>query len=296
MAAPPDRPGTVTETRHLVLVGMNYTPHRGTGDKNFWAALVPSLAQDLDRITVVSVRAGTIGREHTTIAGCEVETRYVHPALRRPARNTAPIGRAGAQRGGSHRRIVGLIEKQLVVRRIVSELSEVLRERPGQQVHVMDNFGPGNRLVARAAAKLGARCSVTAIAYERRGRRSYDRFLRLSYAGSGIRVIAMSRGLKHRLSDLGVSPGSVTRIPWGVTVESETRTDDRPARRTRLGLPRDRPLILWTEFIQQVREPDFRKAYELALTAIAQGIDATFVFAFKPETFRQEYAPRSRPT
>ena len=117
--ASPARPGTVTETRHLVLVGVNYTPHRGTGDKNFWAALVPALAQDLDRITVVSVRAGTDRPRTPTIAGCEVETRYVHPALRRPARNTASIGRAGAQRGGSHRRLVGLIEKQLVVRRIV---------------------------------------------------------------------------------------------------------------------------------------------------------------------------------
>ena len=285
----------MTDPRHLVLVGVNYTPHRGTGDKNFWAALVPALARDLDRITVVSVRSVTVSREHLTIAGCEVETRYINPALRRPARNAGSNGRPGTRQGGSHRRVVGLIEKQLVVRRIASELSDVLRERPGQQVHLMDNFGPGNRLLARAATRLGASFSVTAIAYERRGRRSYDRFLKLSYASSGIRVIALSRELERRLTDLGVGRGSVTRIPWGVTLEPGHQLGDRRARRIKLGLPPDRPLILWTGFIQQVREPDFRKAYELATRACGQGIDATFVFAFKPETFRQEYAALDQP-
>ena len=92
----------------------------------------------------------------------------------------------------------------------------------------MDNFGPGNRLLARAAAKLGARCSVTAIAYERRGRRSYDRFLRLSYAGSGIRVIAMSRGLERRLSDLGVGRWLSHPNPVGRDGGAPRhRTDDR---------------------------------------------------------------------
>jgi hypothetical protein len=177
----------------VVLVGLNYTPRRGTGDKNFWTSLIPALAADVDRISVVSVRSGATGREHATIDGCEIETRYVDSALLGPIGTTRFGGRAGTPRGGSHRRIQGLVEKQLVVRRIMAEVSDILRERPAQAVHLMDNFGPANRLIARAARRHGARTSVTATGYERRGRHFYDWFLRLSYAAPEIRVVALSR-------------------------------------------------------------------------------------------------------
>jgi glycosyltransferase involved in cell wall biosynthesis len=54
-------------------------------------------------------------------------------------------------------------------------------------------------------------------------------------------------------------------------------------------------MLLWAGFIQQVREPDFHLALDLARMARAQGLDATFMFAFKPETFRPEYAALHRP-
>lgn len=176
-----------------------------------------------------------------------------NPAILRPTGTTRFGGRSNTPRGGSYPRILGLIDKQLVVRRIVAEVSDIFRDRPAQQVHLMDNFGPGNRRIARAALRLGARTSVTAIAYERSGRRFYDRFLRLSYAMPELRVVALSRRLERRLFDLGVRRDALTRIPWGVTLEPQAQNDDRRTARTRLGMPLDRPLFLWAGFIQQVR-------------------------------------------
>ena len=281
--------------RHLVLVGVNFTPRRATGDKNFWAALLPLLAADVDRISIISIREENVREERLRIGGCEVEIRYVPPALQTPSRDrsrSAPLLRG---RGGSHPRLLGLLGKQLVTRRVNRQLADLLRGRPASRVHLMDNFGPANHLLARTAHRHGANISVSAIAYERRGRRMYDWFLRLSYRVPGSCVVALSRQFKSRLWDLGVGHDAVTRIPWGVLPPAATAHGARMAARARLGLPPDRPLVLWAGFIQQVREPDFHLAYRLTTRARAAGLDATVLFAFKPETFRPEYASLHTP-
>lgn len=278
--------------RHLILVGVKYTHRRGTGDKNFWAALVPLLACHFDRITIVSIRHAPVARESSMLDGCAIETRYLEPFL--GGSEGADPEQVGP-RGGSYRRFSGLVKRQLMVRRIIAELDAIVREHPAPVVHLMDNFGPANRVIARAARRRGARPSVTAIAYERRGRRFYDRFLRISYGGSGLRVVPLSRGLEARLAGLGVDRARITRIPWGVVPGPGSDGASADSGRARLGLPANGPVVLWAGFIQQVREPDFRRAYALACEAAHNGIESTFLFCFKPDTFRPAYADLHRP-
>lgn len=276
----------------MVLVGLNYTHQRGTGDKNFWATLVPLLAPHLGRITIISVRDETDRRELKQIGESDVEIRYVRP-MSLPL--TSSRSRPQTGRGGSYRRMIGLVERQLLVRRLVAELSDVLRDYPAHNVHLMDNFGPGNRLIGRTAKRLGACPSVTAIAYERRGQRLYHRFLQLSYGWPAMRVVAMSRQFRRRLAELGIHEDRLARIPWGVIPAEPSSSVDHSSLRSTLGLPTLRPIVLWAGFIQQAREADFVGAYRVAMKARVQGLDATFVFAFKPETFRLEYASLDRP-
>ncbi len=291
----PTGPARAADTRHLVLVGLNFIPRRATGDKNFWASLLPLLATQVDRISIISVRAEPEPREHLRLGACEIDIRYVAPAMR--ATSNGPGSGQGVRgwRGGSHPRFLGLVAKQLVTRRVIAELGDVLRDGAPGRVHLMDNFGPANHLLTRAARRHGAPTSVTAIAYERRGRRLYDSFLRLSYRVPGMTVVALSRGLEHRLRGLGVRRRAITRIPWGVEPGDVVADVDRRAARRRLGVPEERPVVLWAGFIQQVREPDFHLALALATAARDEGLDATFMFAFKPETFRPEYAALHRP-
>jgi glycosyltransferase involved in cell wall biosynthesis len=286
--------------RHLVLVGVNFVPRRATGDKNFWAALLSELALGIDRISILSVRDEPMRREQLRIGSCDVDIHYLPPAM--AASNgggTMVGGRLHGWRGGSHPRIQGLIGKQLMARRITAALAEVLHGSTGAHVHLMDNFGPANHLLARSARKHGASASVTAVAYERRGRPMYDWFLRLSYRVRGLGVIAMSATYSRKLRALGLARARVTHIPWGVRPADPVPTPGAgtaTAARERLGVSLDRPLVLWAGFIQQVREPDFELAYDVATQARASGLDATFLFAFKPETFRAEYADRHRPS
>ena len=231
--------------RHLVLVGVNFTPRRATGDKNFWAALVPLLAADVDRISILSIRDEGKHEERVHIGACEIEIRYVPPSLQASSgRQSRPV-RLLRGRGGSHPRLIGLVGKQLVTRRLIGELADVLRERPASRVHLMDNFGPANHLLAHTAHRHGAAISVSAIAYERRDRLMYDWFLRLSYRVPGARVVAMSRQFERRLRDLGVRRASVWRIPWGVHPPTPPSGDAPRAARMRLGLPLDPPVVLW---------------------------------------------------
>jgi glycosyltransferase involved in cell wall biosynthesis len=295
----PAAPATAAGDRHLVLVGIDFVPRRATGDKNFWAALLPELARGIDRISIVSVRDAPEPRERVRIGACEIDIRYIPPALPRSGGPTSIGRRLLGWQGGSHPRIEGLIGKQLVTRRIMGEIRDVLEGTTDVQVHLMDNFGPANHLLAWLVRRHGARMSVTAIAYERRGRRTYDWFLRISYRVPGVRVIALSRTFERRLRVLGVRRAMVSRIPWGVhpqtSVAAKERADGSAAARARLGIPLDLPAVLWAGFIQQIREPDFHLAYDVASRAREGGLEASFVFAFKPETFRPEYAALDRP-
>jgi glycosyltransferase involved in cell wall biosynthesis len=290
---------SVANPRHLVLIGIDFVPRRATGDKNFWAAVLPELALGIDRISVISVRDEPEPHERLRIGACEVDIRYLPPAVAGShGGGTMRGSRFLRWRGGSHPRLQGLIGKQLMTRRIAAALGEVLRGTAGAHVHLMDNFGPANHVLARAARSRGATASVTAIAYERRGRRTYDWFLRLSYRVRGLDVITMSTTYARKLRSLGLRRSRVTRIPWGVHPASTpgSPVPDAAAARGRLGVPLDRPLVLWAGFIQQIREPDFELAYDVATQARAAGLDATFLFAFKPETFRAAYADRHRPS
>jgi len=65
--------------KHIVLIGLNYQPIRSTGDKNYWVELVPLLARNLDRITILSVRKHTCEVDKLYISGCNVTIRYIHP-------------------------------------------------------------------------------------------------------------------------------------------------------------------------------------------------------------------------
>jgi len=67
--------------RRVALVGLNYVPRRGTGDKNSSAVLGLDLTESLDQITIISIR-GEVTQEHEEKVGrCRVTTRFLSPRL-----------------------------------------------------------------------------------------------------------------------------------------------------------------------------------------------------------------------
>jgi glycosyltransferase involved in cell wall biosynthesis len=270
---------------HVVLLGLNYQRSRSTGDKNFWVDLVPLLAGRIPRITILSVKDHHTAEERTTINGCELRIKYIRPAFLE-----GPNGAAGKRRifwkGGAYPRGWGLLEKLLVARALLKTLRSVHAETPFQHVHLMDNFGLANRILA---TKVPATVSVSAMAYQ--GDRItpiYDAFLAWVFSHDNLWVVPYSLAYRDKLLQLDVAPERVCRIPWGV--DSSAKKPDAPISRRR-----DRPLFLWAGYVQQIGRADFLYALHMAQAAIARGLNADFFFAFKPESFEREFAVHHRP-
>jgi len=39
-------------TKHIVLIGINYSPRRSSGDKNFWVDIIQEISKFTNRITI----------------------------------------------------------------------------------------------------------------------------------------------------------------------------------------------------------------------------------------------------
>ena len=280
---------------HTVLIGFNYQLHRSTGDKNFWVELVPLLSKGLDRISILSVRKNPKKQEEIEVEGCRVVIRYLSPRfLETP---DAQYSRPRIfWRNGAFPSWLGVIEKVMNVRRIVNELQSIYEECPFTHIHLMDNFGWGNRILVKKGQHLRATTSVSAMAYQGKNHLWYHPYLRLSYNNPNLYIIAFSSTFKEKLSEIGLSQDRISHIPWGVLAPNKDFLSRNTAlARKVISLPADKPLFLWAGYIQQIQRRDFLFAIKQARSAIKKGLKATFYFAFKAESMENGFERFHKP-
>jgi len=278
--------------KHVVLIGLNFQPRRSTGDKNFWAELVPLLAKRLRRITVLSVRHSQQKYEEYKLDECHISVRYYSPRfLETP---DAEYKRPRIfWRKGPFPSWLGVIEKTLNIGRICSQLKKLYRENPYNHVHLMDNFGLGNRLIA---TNVPTGASVSAMAYQGKNRLVYDRYLTLSYDSPNLTVVPSSMTFAKKLGQIGIDKKRIVCIRWGVKLSPRNpTTKDRKKMKLVLSLPIDKPLLLWSGYTSQVRRKDFLYAHKIAEESLKKGLDGVFCFAFKPETFEKKFTSFHNP-
>ena len=262
--------------RHVVLIGLNFSLERNTGDKNFWVELIPFLAAGLDRITIFSVKSNAVPEEELIINNCTLRIKYLAPRFLEVP--DLPNKRSNVfWRPGKFPAFLGVIEKLLNAKRLKKELDLLLGSYPYSCIHLMDNLGLTNRLIANSAK---APVSVSAMAYQgKRPEWLYKQYLRISYGHNNLTVIPYSKSFERRLVEQGFNRRKIQRIPWGIkpiNLNCYAHGDNIGSRK---------PLILWAGYIQQIDRDDFEFAYRAAKRSLAQGLDARFMFAFKPESF-----------
>ncbi len=114
---------------------------------------------------------------------------------------------------------LGVIEKWLQLRTILKELNLVFDDHPYQCVHLMDNMGIVNRLIANSAR---APVSVSAMSYQdKKPRWLYKMYIRISYKYRKLTIIPYSQTFADKLLELGLDASKVHRIPWGVHITTE---------------------------------------------------------------------------
>lgn len=273
------------QTKHIVLIGLNFWPCRHSGDKNFWVDMVPLLATHLDRITILSVRKNSVATEEYSIGSCKISIKYIPPKF-------LEIGDVQSRRifwrAGVFPREWGVIEKLLHSKRIYLEIKKLYAEAPYDQIHLMDNLGLVNRLIAGAAP---SPVSVSAMAYQGGSKLLYDSYLYLSYKHPNLTVIPYSTAYAKKFRQIGIDKNRIVRIPWGVKLPPKSMAGEKEKRsKVLLLLPSDKPLFLWAGYIQQIQRKDFLYALKVAKQALQNGLDGSFYFAFKPESFEKRFA------
>jgi len=279
-------PPTPAETKspHLVLAGFGFAPQRQSGDKNFWYELIPVLLEEgAGRITIISLDPSP-GVRNKLVDYYRVGDRFV--CLRRlPTRLLR--WESALSNGGRHfPQGLPLLEKMLSLLTLRQEIQGSHRPSEPTRLHLMDNLGPLNPLLA---SFLPIPVSVSAICLNGRRPPSIQKaFAQLSFRHPRVQVVPYTRAYEERLRSWGIK--AMHQIPWGVDTNRPLPSLEAKAQaKTGLGLDPALPLYVWAGFINQIHEADFHLARGRAQAALARGLQATFFFAFKLESYNKNY-------
>lgn len=275
----------------VLLLGVAYFPFRTAGEKNFFLELVPHLAPRLDDLAVASLNDVHEPLSHQVLDG---ERRMPIYNFCRPLHTRQSLARRAGTRAGQryyhhrHRLPQEMAEKTMALLVHRRRLREVMERHEVDVIHFLDNFGPGIPLARRLFP--GRRITFAAASYVPRGP-WFDRLLAPTLR-SVDGVLAYTHAYRRVLLDLGVQSERVVVCPWGVDPGTNTplpaaaRAEVRRAH----GIGEGQLLLLWTGFIQQIQEPDFRLAVRAAREIVRGDERVRFLFAFKPESWKPAYA------
>jgi len=278
----------------VLLVGFGYFPYPLNADKNFFYFLVPHLCRELDSLVFLSVNEQkervAFQRNGDKPVPVYNLPRPLHLRKRQPAQRK-PNGQLESYYH-SHGALQDALEKFLSILAAVPTIRSIVRAHGIQLIHFMDNCGPAMPIVARWLSATPVFCSAPC--YDPKAK-FYDAYLRSSFSGLA-GIITYTEAFKVKLGEIGVKPRSIRTIPWGSAVPARTLSStDKIAIRRKFGVGESSTLLLWSGFIQQIRERDFYRSIAIAREATVQRKDVEFLFVFKPEDYRAEYANRAAP-
>jgi len=283
----------------VLLIGIDYFPNRGSGDKNFWHCLLPLLAETIDRIVVLSFNYRELKAENQPTAHRSIRILNVRPShigidLRPDLATVHNKEKCHSHFKSPPRSTLEYLLSFIRIRPLVQRL---VAEQGITNVHCMDNYGPAMHLLQRWVSPVPV--SVSAMGYYAR-RALHDWYLQLCYRGLNA-VVPYSVAYRQKLLELGLPENRLCAIPWGIDVESVTEIaapEEREELKHSLRIGSGCKLVLWPGFIQQIRERELYASLEIAQNLIRGRDDVYFVFALKPECYQERYqlvaAPRIR--
>ena len=280
----------------VLLIGIDYFSDRGSGDKNFWYHLLPVITGRVGRLTVISFNYRERRVETQSTAGGSIQIFNVRPSHLGIDLTPDPSSAHNRDKCHSHFKSPprSPLEYLLSFVRIRSLVRGLMRDNGVTNVHCMDNFGPAMHLLRRWVAPLPV--SGSAMGYYARGP-LHDRYLQLCYRGIDA-IVPFSVAYREKLLELGLSEHRLAAIPWGIDprlVAKPPALEERRELKRSLGIEHEGKLILWTGFIQQIRERELLASVEVAQNLVRRRDDVQFVFALKPECYDERYQRFAHP-
>jgi glycosyltransferase involved in cell wall biosynthesis len=267
----------------ILAVGTRFFPYPHAGDKTFWFAALQTLASQGNAVRVLSIDVRGFPLQ-TVGPGLEWETMPAIPFFLRTGPHRDRYNPAQREIGA----ITNYVSKSLTMPQLFRKIGRIVAEWKPDTIHFMDNLGPATFPFLR---RLGRPVFVSAVTYDPRNS-VYDQALRWSLQGFE-RVAASSDAFGARLRAIGLPAEKVHTVHWGVAPVSALSEGERANRKRELGVDPDRPLVLWSGFLQQTTVEDFWTAFEASEQAERLGGRFDALFCFKPQHHRPEYTRRS---
>lgn len=275
----------------IALFGVGFFPHKTAGEKNFYLQLAPLLKAKFEDVIVISVNDQS--EEFFTL---ETDTSPVKIYnLKRPLHFGNLSRFYGITNGVFHYHhrhgpIQELIEKFLTIVLHSIRIKKIVKEHKIDLIYFMDNFGFGMKFLKMVTGK---KVLFAAANYEPRSI-IYDRMQSIFLKNLDA-VVTYSEAYSIILKKLNIAPDKLHTIHWGVdTNKFQLISDDlRKKFRIDLNLKKDKFIILWTGYIQQIQEIDYYKTVSCAREIIQNIPDVEFIFCFKPETYKKKFGKES---
>lgn len=271
----------------VLFSGVGFFPWLTSGEKNFFLKLLPLLKEKID----VSVFSLNDSPDQELIYKTLSGDIPVYCAKRPFHRNHE---RFFFQKEGyiayhhRHKPHWENIEKFASIMFHLPRLRHIINHHNIGIIHFMDNFGPAMPFLKTIFPKVSV--TYSAANYDPRGRQSiYDAYLKMSIGyldATGV----YTKAYLQKLREIGVA-APLKLTPWGVSVMNQPLDPVRKIEiRQQLGVGVGQRLLLWSGYLQQIQEVDYLKAVKVAREVVRARPDITFLFAFKPETFKPVYA------
>ena len=259
----------------ILYFGTAIFPTRISGDKNFIYELSRKLSEQKNEIIFISINDMT---------GNHVYTDNIHYYyLKRPLHINA-FKRFSKFKAN---KLIGYRHKHNVVRENIEifltllinyrKIKKIIKKYNVDILHILDNYGL-NMFYFNLFTKKNIVIS-TIYRYQPKGL-FYDFYLRIAY-NKIENIIFTNYATKQIFFDKGITPQKTSVIPW-TKADTGYGTADFIRKKNKISL-------IWSGFIQQISEPDFYYAINIAKKLNEFKDVFEFDFYFKPESYKKCY-------
>jgi len=282
------------EKKKIILIGYDFDPEKATGDKTFWKENIKFISQELKEILIFIINIGNKRKklDFFKLGDCLINIEYIQPAIIN--RFSLSFGESSELWGNAAiPSLLRLIEKTADGIRIFYKLRKLNLDYSYRHIHLMDNFGPANRIIVNSTR---ASVSVSAVTYRGLNKLIYDIFIKISYDINKLKIICRSVAFAKKLQSIGIAHDRILHIPWGIKIDKIASRENRLKMKQKLSFPNNMPLYLWSGYIQPHGPKDFLAAYQTAKIALEKGLNAIFYFAFNLESINNKIIKLNDPT
>ena len=260
---------------NILLIGIDYFSNRGSGDKNFWFQLLPVIANDNLKIVVLSFNYRRIKNEKqkSNIEIINVKPFHLGIDIIKDISNVENKEKCHIHFRKQPR---SFIERSLSLLLNINKIKKLVKRYNINNIHFMDNFGPLMGLLSYFVSPI--KISITSIGFLARSR-FHEKYLSFSLNKINS-IVPTTDAYREKLIDCNIDAGSLRTIHWGIDV-SQFEINKTIIHQNKI--------VLWTGFIQQVREESFFISLDIAQNILCKCSDISFIFAFKPECFNKKY-------